>query len=675
MPATFTHGLNFFDLERTEVLRGPQGTLYGRNTTGGAINLITRTPALDGETTGNIKVGAGNFGSTSANGAIETSLIEDKLAARVAFTYDKNDGFFNNLLGGPDLAQTDFFGARLALNWQATERLNAVFKYTTGESSPLGIPGRGEGIFEVAPGVTVDIAGEQGFSRFEAEIDGTGEFNSQSDLATLRLTYDADNYSIVSVTSYNDAEFRNEADIDGHAGLTALNQIYSGTSESINQDLRFVSDFDGSFNFIAGLYYGREENTAQVTSFIANPFFNVLLASPDPIQQATGELFTQFGGLFQDLASTKTATAVYGQGRWQINDKLGLDIGLRFTDDEISRDNFNISRINPDGSLRGSFIPGNITAGTLNVNAPFIPPGILSPDNPGFFIDGPLTDGSAPGFVESEKEVTGKIGLDYKVSDDLLVYGSFNRGFRGGSINFGVQYLAAANPLDDYAAPEFVDAYEVGFKGDFLDGKLRVNGAAFYYDYTDQQFVTIVGISASLENAGASEIKGAEFEIWALPTENLSIKLGLGFLDTEFTELSLANEVTPDPTDEIDLSGNELISAPDLNVNLAIDYNIPVSWGRIHAHANANYQDDQFFSAYNDALNFGNIGQDAYWLVNARLTTLFGEDENFSISAWVNNLADEEYDTYAINLQSGFGLDYFVTGAPRTYGLEVGYRF
>jgi len=479
LPATFTHGLNFFDLERTEVLRGPQGTLYGRNTTAGAINLITRTPQLEGFTSGNLSVGAGSFGLLTASGAIESVLSDESLAVRAAFTYEKDDGYFDNLLGGSDLAQTDYYGARLAFNWQASERLNAVLKLTTSESSPRGIPGRGEGRIPIAPGVNVDVTGtarNPSFDRFEGEIEGQGNFDSESDLVTLRLTYDADNFSIVSVSSYNDAEFRNEANTDGHAAPRAASQIYSGDSESFNQDIRIVSEFEGPINFIAGVYYGREENTAQVQSFVTNPDFNIFLLSPNPIDQATGALFTQFGGIFQDLASTKTAIAAYGQLRWEISDKLGFDIGLRYTDDEISQDRLNIGRTDNAGVLVGSFVPGNVAG----INAPFIPPGTIRPTDPGFFIDGPLTGTSAPGFTESEGEITGKISLDYKVSDDLLVYASYNRGFRGGSINNGIQFVASVDPADNYAAPEFVDAYEVGFKGDFVDGRLRVNAAAFY---------------------------------------------------------------------------------------------------------------------------------------------------------------------------------------------------
>jgi len=280
-------------------LRGPQGTLYGRNTTGGAINLITRTPELNGETSGNIKVGFGNFGLVTANGAIEAPLIEGKLAARVAFTYEEDDGFFRNLLGGPNFGQNDFNGARLALNWQASERLNAVLKLTTGESTPRGIPARFEGKIPVGGGVFIDAVGasrDPNLSNFEGEFDEQGNFDSESDLATLRLTYEADKYSIVSVTSYNDAEFINEADTDGHAGFRNASQVYSGQSDSISQDIRFVSNFDGPFNFIAGLYYGDENNDAQVRTRLVNPDFNIFLLSPDPDVQGLGVLFTQLGG-------------------------------------------------------------------------------------------------------------------------------------------------------------------------------------------------------------------------------------------------------------------------------------------------------------------------------------------------------------------------------------------
>jgi len=672
LPATFTHGLNFFDLERTEVLRGPQGTLYGRNTTGGAINIITRTPEIDGGTTGNIKVGAGNFGLVTANGAIESTLVEGKLAARVAFIDEQDDGFFRNVLGGPNFGQTDFTGARVALNWQATERLNAVFKYTSGESTPRGIPARSEARFPVGDGTFVDAVGasrDPSLNNFEGEVNEQGNFDSESDLATLRLTYDADNYSIVSISSYNDAEFRNEADTDGQGGpFSTASQVYSGDSESFNQDLRFVSNFGGSFNFIAGVYYGIEENSAQVQSNFVNPDFNIFLLNP--ATAGLGEIFTQLGGVFQDLESTKEAIAIYGQGRWELNSKLGLDIGLRYTQDEIELDRLNVSRTDFNGTPIGSFVPGNNTG----INNPFIPPGALGPDSPGFFLDGPLTSASAPGFVETEREVTGKIGLDYAVSDNLLIYASYNRGFRSGSINNGLQYLALADPSDAYADPEFLDAYELGFKGDFLNNRLRVNATAFFYDYEDQQFVNQVGLAADLENAGRSEVFGAEIEILALLTDNLSLQVGVGLLDTEFTELSLANTATPDPFDEVDLSGNELISAPDVNISLALDYELPTSWGRVNAHLDANYQGDQFYSAYNDFTTFEAIRQDAYWLVNARLSASFGEESNLTVSAWVKNIAEEEYDVYALNLQP-LGFDFFLTGAPRTYGLEVGYKF
>lgn len=684
MPATYTHGLNFFDMERIEVLRGPQGTLYGRNTTGGAVNLITNTPTLNGETRGYLTLGVGNYSKRATEGAYETALIDGKLAARVAFSYDKDDGYYENKAGGPDMAQTDFKAFRLGLNWQMTDRLNAVIKYTAGESTPRASVPRNEGRIPVGGGVNLDVTGYQrpaSFDFHEGEFNRVGDYRTESDQATLRLSYDGDNYSIVSVTGWNDAEFLNEADIDGHGAPDNLDIDYSGDSKSIGQDLRFVSDFDGPINFIAGVYYGREENAMGNLFTAYNPFFNLLLLSPDPDLAATGVLLTEFGVVDQRFESTKETKAAYGQLRWELTERLGLDIGLRYTEDETELDYLNISRLDYDGTPLGSWTPGNISQSAgwiipgLEIDNAFFPPGILGPGDPGFYLDGPYSLASIPTFSEVEREWSGKVGLDYAFTEELMAYASYSRGFRSGSINGGVHYVV--RPVEKtYAAPEFVDAYEIGFKGDFLGGLLRVNGAAFYYDYTDQQFVNVVGVSVFIENAGGSDVYGAELELWALPTDNLSLRMSVGALDTEFTELKLADSSTPDPGDQIDLKGNELISAPELNLSFAGDYRIPMGWGGIvHLHADANYQASQWYSAYNDAIGYGEIQQDSYWLYNARVSMIFGAKENYRISAWGKNLSDEEYDSYAINLQAGFGYDYYLSGGPRTYGVEFNYQF
>jgi iron complex outermembrane receptor protein len=484
------------------------------------------------------------------------------------------------------------------------------------------------------------------------------------DQAILRLTYDTDTWSIVSVSSWYDAEYFQAVDTDG-SPLTSLEIDWQSETDAISQDLRFVSDFSGAFNFIAGIYYGKEDLAMQ----------NLLTLYEDPtiiVGTPLGDLLTDFGMVDQRLNTVKESLAAYAQFRFNISERLGVDIGLRYTNDKNSLDYVNISRLDLNGNPLGSWVPGNIT-GTAVDNA-FLPPE-FDPAGVGFYIDGPYTLDSAPTFDQTEREWSGKISMDYTMSESMMSYLSYSRGYRSGNFNGGLYYVP--RPLEDaYASPEFVNAYEVGLKAEFLNGRLRANTAAFYYDYTDQQFVNVVGVSTFLENAGKSEILGLEVELWAQATENLTLKASLGWLDTEYTELQLANTITSDPADQIDLAGNDLISAPDFNFSFAADYQFNLSGDRaLVAHLDANFQDDQWFSAYNDSIGYGQIRQDDYWLVNARLSLIFGVEENYVLSAWAKNLMDEEYDSYAINVQAGFGFDYYLSGRPRTYGLEFNYFF
>ena len=267
------------------------------------------------------------------------------------------------------------------------------------------------------------------------------------------------------------------------------------------------------------------------------------------------------------------------------------------------------------------------------------------------------------------------MGIDYRLNDSLMIYGSYSKGFRAGNFNAGV-YYEEREFEDAYAAPEFLDAYEIGVKADFWDRRARINSAFFYYDYTNQQFINVVGVSNFLENAGGSKIIGFESEMFFALTEALTVQLGMGILETEYTELELSNvQTVNDDDDVVDLSGNELISAPKISANVSIDWEIfSSSAGYLSMNLNGNYQDDQWYSAYNDKIGYEKIKQDAYALYNARLTW-FSANDNYTIALWGKNITETKYDGYAINLQAGFGFDYYQQGAPATYGLEMTYRY
>jgi iron complex outermembrane recepter protein len=718
MGAVYTHGMSFFDVARLEVLRGPQGTLYGKNTTGGAINIVTKTPEIDDGVHFNAKQGIGNYNSHKGDYGIEGTLIEGKLAARLAYSYSRRDGYYENALGGPDLSQQDFQGARLVLNYNATDKLNMVFKYTKARNDALGSPSRneprGDRNNNLALATTLETTGvgvhdhpnngyidNTGYSRpaenldyYEVQDNYTGALVVNLDQLVHKIEYVEDTYTITSVTSYTDNDYAQQQNVDGSPdGLLEID--WSVATQAFSQDLRFSTTLYDDFDLIAGAYYQFEDQQL-------HNIYNLYETPPDTRAAATFPGVTgyypyllDFGALDQRMETEKESYALYSQMRWNISADFGIDFGLRYTDDTIDLPYLNISRVGYDGTPRGTWVPGNNT-GVDNI---FIPVNVAgqSPLEPGLLIQellagniglsdilltaqtgythGPYTRESATPLSANEKEWTGKIGVDYRINEGLMVYASYSKGFRAGNFNAGVYY--EEREFDDaYAAPEFLDAYEIGFKADFWDRRARINSAFFYYDYTNQQFINVVGVSNFLENAGGSKIIGFESEMFFALTEGLTVQIGMGLLDTEYTELELSNVQTVNNDDDVvDLSGNELISAPKLSANVSVDWEIFSNQaGYLSMNVNGNYQDDQWYSAYNDKIGYENIGQDAYALCNARLTW-FSANEDYTIALWGKNITGTKYDGYAINLQAGFGFDYYQQGAPATYGLEMSYRY
>jgi iron complex outermembrane receptor protein len=669
--ATYLHGLGIFDMERVEVLRGPQGTLYGKNTTGGAINLFSRSPDIDAGTSGYATLGIGDYGTQYAKAAVEGTLAEGTLAGRIAINYRENDGFYDNHIG-PDMAQTKHHAARLTLNYQPTERFNALLKITYGDSSPRHSPPRAEGT--AAGGV--NFAGNTevinpGF--LEGSVDETGKTEVDLNLINLKLSYDLPDHSLVSVTSYYDGKYRQLQDLDG-TSQPLFGMDWGSETDAISQDLRLVSKYDGRFNFIAGVYYADEEISTDV---LHRDFLAVrAIASPNPLIFLVSD--SVLGSLRRRVDLAKESLAAYSHMTFEFTEKVGLTVGLRYTEDDVKLNYYNISRINgrpfvlptPGGPMvtdprtDGTFIGG---AGN---QTPFD-----SPINP---IDytwthGVLTDASAPKRSETENEFTGNIALNYQISDDVLSYVKYSRGYRSGTYGEDLVYL---DPGDDlYADPEYIDAYELGMKSEFLNNRLRLNAALFYYDYTDQQFTNNVGLSGYIVNAGKTEIYGMELELLAVLADGWTLQAGLGLMDSEYKELMLSDLSTPNPFDQMDLSGNTPVSSPEVNFNFASDYETSLSNGyMMRLRVDGAYIGDQWFSAYNDLIGFDDIRQDAYWVFNA-LASFSDANGKYTLSFWVNNLADEEYDVYAINLQGAAGYNYFAQGAPRNYGVDFTIRF
>ena len=378
----------------------------------------------------------------------------------------------------------------------------------------------------------------------------------------MKIEHITESYTFTSISTYSEADYRQKQNVDG--GPDGLLHIRWGVqTDAVSQDLRVAGNFDNGFSFISGMYYATEYQDMHNIYEIYETPPDTRVAATFPGAAAFYPFLLDFGGIDQKMITDKTSYAVYSQFRFDATANLGFDFGIRYTADQIDLDYLNISRFTYDGEPVGTWVPGNNTGTdepfivpTVGSNGPLetdaiiagladgsITPQDLASNAESGYTHGPYTTDSAPRLTANEKEWTGKLGVDYRLSEDLMVYASYSKGYRAGNFNGGV-YYEVRDFENAYAEPEFLDAYEVGMKSDLLEGSMRLNAALFYYDYTNQQFINVVGVSNFLENAGGSEILGFESELmWAIG-ERLVVNFGLGLLESEYTELTLSDTQT-----------------------------------------------------------------------------------------------------------------------------------
>jgi iron complex outermembrane receptor protein len=604
------NGMQMFDLDRLEVLRGPQGTLYGKNTTGGAVNFHTKTP--DFVSDGYLSVGLGNYSKREVHGAYETPLIADKLAVRAAFVYNQGDGYVEHQIPGmEDPYEVDEWAGRVTVKAVLSDATDAVVRLRKSKSNPTNFVWSSE---EVVPGLGIGFTGlnNEHLDFHETEANFVEERTMENEGISLTVNWDInDSYSLTSITAYDEGIFNNPEDADG-TSISILELIGTSEVRQYTQELRISSSYEGPFNWIGGLFYGREENDIVTRSrvYLDFPF--------DPILQ-TGTFYRN------NFTQNRDSYAVFAQADYLLTQNMNLVVGLRYSED--------------DSEMVG--LQSVFGFADLVDQAFLIPP--------------------QPKSDFSDSKVTGRIALNYHWSDSGMAYISYNQGYRNGVFNatafFSVDEITQADP-------EEIDAYEIGFKSQFASDRIQLNGAVFFYDYTDQQFIDIdsATLVQTVRNAGESEVLGFELELVALATEDLTLQVGLGYLDTEYKSLILEGS---------DLSGNKLINAPDWNFNLSLDYVVAeTDSGTILAHLDTSYTDEHYSQPENVKRNV----IESRWLTNLRLSW---EDKAlpYTLSLWVKNLADEEYKNVDMDFADGFNMDISQKGAPRTFGAEFIYRW
>lgn len=630
-------GLPLFDIERVEVLRGPQGTLWGKNTTGGAVNVITKRPSLSGDQDNYLKLEYGSYDDKVGEGAVGFAIVPDKLAARVSFRLDHRDGRFDNLFTGDKSNAIDddvFRGQILA---KPSDNFTALFSihyrdydtdgtyWTTRSYAANGVYRNG-----YAPSLDTDElstnAGEWSRSK---QLGGSARFDV--DLGGITLT---------SITGYEWWKSRSAGDGD-YTPLEVSRSFTNARSKQWTQELRLTSPKEDRFNWIIGGFYFNEHITSDA--------YSARLPN-GAVPQLAGSTAAQAYSLTSYRHKAESG-AVFGSGTFNFTDQFKLTLGGRYTRETKTLD---FDRLN---ALTTSWT--NYAQWWNSFTGTYGGPGTFSGD-----------------LRKTWNAFTYDITPSWQINHDNLVYFKFSHGIKSGGFN-----TAATLPIALVAVnPERLNAYELGYKSTWLDGALTFNVTAFHYDYRDVQ-VNVVGPNPGavggatvsyLQNAAKAKADGAEFELTAQPIENLSLNAAVGLLYTKFKEFQVNNGGA-------NLAGNQFVRSPHLTLNVGANYTVPLGdAGKLDFAADARYTSLQYYYVTpQDPVNRPILDQPGYTLANARITYTTA-NEKISVSAFVNNLLDTTYRNHALPAYSpatGVFGDIVQYGDPRTWGGSLIVRF
>lgn len=635
---------SFFDIDRVELVRGPQGTLYGRNSTGGAVNLVTRRPSQEFEGYGELT--AGNFNALAFEGALSGPLAGEKLLGRLAVKTEDRDGYGINERTGRDVDDAKRRAVRAQLLWNATETLDVrisgeyaneddaayLFKFKE-ISFPAATVATAPGL--VPLGTSTAIPGPPGTFPVGARNVNT-DVDPQNDRTTWSVTGEvnwtlSDAFSIRSITNYRDFEQIPFNDLDG---TSAARAPYSQQQFSIQRSQELQLVYDGArLSGLVGLYYFHES------------FKGDNRTGPSPLDPSAPLQVNFFG-----LVDTE-ADAVFANFTYDINDRLALNVGGRYSYEDRRGTGFDTRRA------------------------------------PGTFA---LISRTPTDTGDIQKDFTPRVGLEWRPRENLLTYASYSQGFKSGVIVSGT-----TTPILD---PETVDAYELGLKSTLLGGTVQLNISGFFYDIADlhvgrTQPASTGALVTIFENAASAESKGADVELSWLPLDSLRLDVSAGYLDAGFERfctldpLYPAGYVPPTPPppnpaapgcvnragapvpNAVDLAGNRLVQAPEWSGTLRGTYTLRAPFGNFTATAEGVYQDRIFFTPFNDP----RTSQESVTRLNAnvKFTTA---DERLYVNVWGRNLTDELVytNTFAISTGRFISAQY---APPRTYGLTLGYSF
>lgn len=625
--------LDIYDVERIEVLRGPQGTLYGRNTVGGAIKYVTRR--LDEEFTGSIKGVYGDYNQFDVVGTVSVPLTDSFRVGGSVASFQR-DGYGENKTTGDEQYDKDIFAYRVSAEWLPTDDLLVRFAYddTQDDSSPVAgyrpFPGAVSGA-PVLSDIRDSLAGAAD-NATTAGIKGNNEVQADGWMLSVDWSV-GQNYTLRSITADRSDYTESVIDFDSLA-VPDFDAPVIYDNEQFSQEFQLLYNGE-KMNLVTGLYY-LDAEASNDFDVVLGQLGNLLYGAPLTAYTG-GTVETDSWSAFADLT-------------WNFTDKLSLAVGGRYTEDTRSADVF-----------RGSY---------LGTGSPFL-------GNEDAVFLGATSDYDAE---RTFYDFSPRINLSYLVNDDITVYGGYSQGFKAGMFDpRGANFLTPA--VEDGVEPETLDSFEVGFKAVYWGGRAITNVALFYSEYTDMQIPGSIGIDSNgdginddfvgtLTNAGESEISGIEIEGNFLVTEHFSVQVAASLLDTEIKEWIFNGE---DISDSVQIQ-----NTPEEMAYVAFVYNTDLFGGNMNVNANWSYRGDS--SQFETPTPI--LDQDAYDIVNASLVWM-SPGEAWLLGLHGKNLTDEDVKTSGYCFGSGgcpstLGLEDNTTifyGAPRTLSATVEYRF
>ncbi|MEM6747053.1 MAG: TonB-dependent receptor [Pseudomonadota bacterium] len=647
---------NLLDVSAVEVLRGPQGTLFGRNTAAGALNIRTNDPSFSGNSAA-LTLGAGNFDAYNSN-VVLNGVVSDKVAVRLAAQYSERGGFGTNLLDGEEFGERDDMVLRGKVLFNATEQLTLK---VSADYSEINFGGQTVELladtipspaFGATLGALFGAEARDGLlaasaDPFDQEIyQDHRDFSDDSQWGlSVHADYDlASGHTLRSITSHREWEATNFG-----SSLRFPAQLFPRAQEfensTFSQEVQLLSPTGGDFEYVLGAFYYDESYDIFDSSDLGEQFCIPVVAGLAGIGAAQScAAGQQVGAAEADFSQDLQSYALFGQGTWRPNEKLAFTGGLRWTDEE------------KDGEF------------TSTVNNPFVT--ALS-----------IREAEVlPATTINDSQTTYFANASWFPTEDVMVFATYSTGYKGGGFNTQGTFPALAADQRVFNA-ETSDNIEIGIKSQLLNNTLQANITAYRMDLEDYQDRAFDGISFITRNVGELRQQGVEADVIWAPRDQLTVNGGLSFLDSEFLDYQNASPLPGGPVQ--DLTGGEAHYSPDIQGSLVID------WTDQLAATNLEYfvrGESQFIGEQNLGANTNNNPQsiqDAYSLFNARVG-IASADGDWRLTFWGRNLADKGYCTAIFDQPFGGQLNgtinlqtpqRCVVGAPRTYGVELSLNF